>query len=129
MATYEVSVEDSFNAEHAIRLPDGTLEKPHQHRWCVTVTFRSDELDENTGIVVDFLEILEALRSITDKLEGADLNALDDLRGTSASAERVAEMLARRLSIKIGGPAKLHRVSVTEGTGCSAAYYPQGGRA
>ena len=127
-STYEASVERSFNAAHALRLPDGTWEDPHQHRWEVTAVFRSADLDETMGVVVDFVEVDEALKTITDELEGADLNKLDALADGRPSAERVAELVAGLLAERLAGGSLLYCVGVTEAPGCRAAFYPRGPR-
>ncbi len=124
MGTYEVSVDHRFRARHAIVLGDGEWEEGHEHEWLVTATFRSDELDPVTGVVVDFLDVTDALKEIGDDLEGRDLNKIREL-AEGASAERVARYLARRLARTLGPEGdKLYRVCVAEAPGCRAAYYP-----
>jgi 6-pyruvoyl-tetrahydropterin synthase len=126
MGTYEVCVECCFTASHAVRLPDGSLEPPHEHGWNVTATFRSEKLDPVMGVVIDFLAVQEALAAITSELEGKDLNALlADSSASGASAERVAEFLARALMRRLGGGTSLYRLAVSEAPGCWAAWYPQ----
>jgi 6-pyruvoyl-tetrahydropterin synthase len=125
MSVYEVTVEGRFTARHAVRLGDGDFEAPHEHDWSVVATFRSDRLDPVMGVVVDFLAVQEALRAVTRGLEGGELNALTDSSATGASAERVAEFLARALMQRLGGDrAGLHRLAVSEAPGCWAAWYP-----
>ncbi|HOD80634.1 MAG: 6-pyruvoyl tetrahydropterin synthase [Planctomycetes bacterium ADurb.Bin126] len=126
MGTYEISVDHRFRARHAIVLGDGEWEESHEHEWLATATFRCDELEPVTGVVVDFLDVTDALKEIGDGLEGRDLNQIGEL-AEGATAERVAWYLARRLA-RILGPDgdKLYRVCVTEAPGCRAAYYPSG---
>ena len=124
MSLYEVSVDHAFNARHALRLPDGTWERPHSHLWRVTAAFRADRLDEPMGVVIDFLDVQRALEKVDRELQGTDLNALGAFEGTSPSAERVAEHVARRLADRLGAGCGLYRVRVTEAPGCSAAFYP-----
>ena len=76
-------------------------------------------------MVIDFLAVQEALRAVTRGLEGEDLNTLTDASATGASAERVAEFLARALMQRLGaGRAELYRLAVSEAAGCWAAWYP-----
>lgn len=126
METYEVSVEQSFRADHAIRLDDGSLERSHKHLWKVTATFRSERLDESMGVVVDFVDIRRALESVAAELDGSNLNELEALSGRSPSAERVAEYIAGRLGERLARTHAPYRVMVTEAPGCFAAYYPHG---
>lgn len=97
------------------------MEKPHEHDWHVTAAFRAERLDEN-GFVIDFLLADGALREIAAGLGGCDLN--DAIPGGSggASAERVAEHIARSLECTLGRD--VYCVRVTEAAGCEAAFYP-----
>jgi len=120
MATYEASVTASFAARHSVRMPDGNMEQPHQHDWQVTAAFRADRLDAN-GFVIDFLRAREALDEVASELAGADLNDITNCPA-GASAERVAEYIARSLHCKVGR--EPYCVSVGESPGCAAAFYP-----
>lgn len=126
MGTYEVSVEHSFRAWHAIAMPDGSWENSHEHLWATTAVFRSRELDPARGVVIDFLDVMRAMTDVATRLEGRDLNKIEPLSagGAGASAERVAEYLARLLREAMGKDGdKLYCVSVTEAPGCRAAYF------
>ena len=50
---YEVSVEDSFAAGHALRGYRGKCENPHGHNYKVQVTLMGEKLD-NIGLLLDF---------------------------------------------------------------------------
>jgi len=122
---FEITVEDFFSACHSVLLPGGSYEPSHVHDWRVRVTFRAGALNE-AGFVVDFVEAQAALRRVCAELDGGDVNARTKFT-TGASAERVAQWLAERLPTYMGdsaGPARVHRVEVTEAPGCVAAYYP-----
>ena len=121
MPTYEVAVEVRFAARHSVRLPDGNMEDPHEHDWRATAVFRAGQLDEN-GFVVDFAAVGDALRQTAAELSGADLNQVVPDDGSGASAERVAEHVARSLKCKLGRD--VYCVRLTEAPGCTAAFYP-----
>ncbi len=120
---YEVSVKNEFTATHAILLPDGSFEKPHEHNWVFTAYFRSNELDQPQGIVIDFVEVARAMKSIAAELNGTNLDSMDEFDKKGASAERVAEVLANRLQARLNGGYKLYKVTVTETRDCCASYY------
>ena len=103
---------------------DGSLEEPHEHEWHVVATFRSGVLDEPMGVVIDFVEVENALADIARELEGSNLNALEAFSDEKPSAERVARHVAGLLAERLARGDLLHRVRVTEARGCSAAYYP-----
>ena len=124
MAIYEASVSRSFKASHALRMRNGRLEKSHEHLWCVTAVFRSRRLDEETGVVVDFVEVDSVLGAITEDLDGVDLNDLEAFSDGRPSAERLAGWLAGLLIERFPAGRGLYCLSVTEAPGCSAAFYP-----
>jgi 6-pyruvoyl-tetrahydropterin synthase len=124
VSIYEVSVEGGFTARHAIPAADGRLENPHEHDWRVTAVFRGDRLDPGTGVLIDFVAARKALEALEAELEGADLNAHAAFRAAPPSAERVAEFLARQLTERLGGAARLYRLEVTEAPLCRAAFLP-----
>jgi len=129
---YEISVQHAFTAAHAIALPDGSMEPSHRHTWLVTATFRAARLTEPMGVVVDFVAVQKAMQTIGGKLEATDLNALAEFADAPPSAERLAELIARRLTESLGqalgspGGRRpwLHGVSLTEAPGCLATFYP-----
>jgi len=124
MAVYEISVEGEFHASHALPLPAGGPEEPHEHLWKVTATFRNDRLSGQMAVVIDFVAARAAIEKIAGELDGCDLNSMAAFAHGKPSAERVAEYLAERLLEVMSEADKLYRVSVTEAAGCSAAYYP-----
>jgi len=124
MSTYEVSVSLSFRAAHALPLPAGGMEEAHEHSWETTATFRSARLDNEMGVVIDFLTVRDALGRIASGLDARDLNTLDAFAGTTTSAENLAAYIAGALAAELTAQPPLYRLSVTEAPGCSAAYYP-----
>lgn len=126
MSAYEASVQQEFQAAHALPLPDGRREQSHKHAWRVTATFRAERLDPVTGVVIDFLAAAEAVKAVTDELAGKDLNALEAFADGRPSAERLAEHLARRLMARLTD-CPLHRVAVTEAPGFAASFLPHVG--
>ena len=132
MSTYEATVQAAFTASHDLPLPTGGREESHKHTWVITAAFRAGRLDETMNVVIDFVVVLEALGEIAASLEGRNLNNLPDFIDGRPSAERVAAMIADRLTDALGdllnppggeGP-WLHRVEVTEAPGCVAVFLP-----
>lgn len=126
METYEVSICSTFRARHAIRLADGSLEPSHEHAWQAQAVFRAEKLDPDMHVVIDFLEVKDALDRISAELEGIDLNLMAEFAAAPPTAELVARLLAQKLLaiLSIGG--MLYKVRVEEAPGCFAAYYPSG---
>lgn len=124
MSHYEVSVEHAFKARHWLRLPGGGHEEPHEHTWRVTATLRSRRLTEDTGVVVDFVDVKRALQAVCGELDGGDLNTMEAFSDGGASAERVAQHIASGLAGRPGIGELLTRLEVTEAPGCAAAFCP-----
>lgn len=136
-AMYELTVESTFAAAHAIRIgtgsPDGpTLEPLHGHNWHVTATIAGSKLDAD-GLLCDFHTVEGALREITGRFHNRNLNDLPPFapvtggRGVNPTAELVARQIAtelREMVVAALEPAvRLVSVRVTEAPGCAATYY------
>lgn len=120
---YQIRVERSFAATHQLRLPDGSLEPNHGHGWAVAVVVESGVLDA-MDCVMDFHVLQKQIDAVTLPWHRRHLNDVPPFKdGVNPSAERVAEMIARGLSI--AAPARLVRVEVAEATGCVATYFPE----
>jgi len=123
---YAITVDRTFSAAHAIRLPDGSMEPVHGHDWRVRVRIESPELDA-IETVMDF-HVLEArLDEVIGGANNNDLNAIPPFAGgaVNPTAERVAWWIAETLRDVAPKPARLTSVRVTEAPGCEAEYRPE----
>lgn len=118
---YTAAAEATFNASHAVRLPNGDFEPTHEHCWRVTVTFASPTLDGH-DMVVDFCDVLERLSATVSAWEGRNLNAEAAFSGTTPTAERVAQRIFEALADVGAPPARLVRVCVEEAPGCTGSF-------
>ena len=127
---YEITVETTFAAAHAIRLPDGRLEPVHGHNWPVTVTVGAHQLD-GIETVCDFHILHKLVEDAVAPWRNNDLNRcapFTDGRGGLAinpTAERVAWAIAERVNNKLPETCRLISVSVGEAPGCTAVYRPR----
>ncbi len=118
---FEVRVERTVRAAHAVRLPDGTMELLHEHGWGVTVILRGPELGKD-GFLVDFCFVRQEMDRILDPLIGANLNEHPFLAGVLPSAEALAQRVFEALDpLDWHGP-ELAGVAVVEAPGCSAIF-------
>lgn len=119
---YAASVQSVFAASHQLRLPDGSLETMHGHNWSVEVEVESQRLDE-MDCVIDFHELQRQMAQIIGPWSSRHLNDVDPFRsGINPSAERVAEVIGKGLSLPAG--VTLAAVRVGEAPGCVATYRP-----
>ncbi|MBW2261182.1 MAG: 6-carboxytetrahydropterin synthase QueD [Deltaproteobacteria bacterium] len=120
---YEIEVMDHFSSAHRLRDQGSACERMHGHNWFVTVTLRSETLDD-IGLVIDFKVVKKDLGEILDVLDHQDLNAIPPFDEINPSTENLArhifEQMAQRLA---GAAARVHGVRVSEGPNTAATYY------
>jgi 6-pyruvoyltetrahydropterin/6-carboxytetrahydropterin synthase len=87
---FEVSVEDSFAAGHALRGYRGKCENPHGHNYKVQVTLAGETLND-IGLLYDFKDLKSALNQIIDRLDHQYLNDVEPFRALNPSAENMAK--------------------------------------
>ena len=122
---FEVSVEETFAAGHALRGYKGKCENVHGHNYRVRIVLEGPALD-STGLLHDFVDLKRAIR---DTIAGVDHKFLNDQAPfdvLNPSAENLAKYFydetARRLTAIPGG-AKIARVTVWETDTTSATYW------
>jgi len=120
---FEVKVEFSFLATHALTMPGGDLEQPHSHQWVIDVHFEGDSLDDS-GMLLDFDKARTRLKEIITPLEGGDLNKSPFLQGRPSSSENLARRIFELLNQDDWGVGLLKYVEVHEAPGCRAGYRP-----
>ena len=122
---FEVSVEHTFAAGHALRNYKGKCENVHGHNYRVQVVIRGEELDE-TGMLADFVELKRLLREISEPLDHVFLNDIDPFRSENPSAENIARYIYEKMrgSLKQSNPVEVAEVKVWESDIQSATYRP-----
>ena len=86
---FEVSVEDTFAAGHALRGYRGKCENPHGHNYKVRVTLAGETLDA-IGLLYDFKDLKLVMNEVIDRLDHQFLNDIDPFRQQNPSAENMA---------------------------------------
>ena len=125
---FEITVQSSFTASHTIRLPDGSFEPIHAHKWLVTITIASDQLDE-IETVMDFHILEQYLKDVLTPLDNRHLNDLPPFKTAAPdswnpSAERVIQFIAIELMKKLPQHTHLVSATTTEAPNCTATYRP-----
>lgn len=118
---YAIHIERRFVAAHALRLYDGSMEPLHSHEWKVEVDVAAQTLDE-IDVVMDFHELQRIVDQAIAPLRGVTLNDSGQFASPNPSAERVAELLFKRIAAKLPPRVALSAVTVTEAPGCRARY-------
>ena len=119
---HEISVRTHFSAAHRLTGYEGTCANLHGHNWEVEVAVRGEKLDE-TGMLVDFRKLKDAVRETTSELDHADLNSLAAFKSANPTSENIARHLFERLRAMLAGHGcKLDHVTVRETPNSSATY-------
>lgn len=119
---FEVSIDYSFAAGHALRDYKGKCENTHGHNYKVRVTVQGEKLD-STGLLVDFVDLRRAVGKIVDRLDHQFLNELPPFDELNPSAENIAHYFSRELDPQVSKDgAQLQSVTVWE-TDTSFATY------
>jgi 6-pyruvoyltetrahydropterin/6-carboxytetrahydropterin synthase len=122
---FEVSVEQTFAAGHALRNYKGKCENVHGHNYRVQITVQGDQLD-STGLLVDFLDVKGLIGGVVDYLDHQFINDLPPFDELNPSAENIAKYFYDRVSggLKNEVPVRVSEVKVWETDTSSAVYRP-----
>jgi 6-pyruvoyltetrahydropterin/6-carboxytetrahydropterin synthase len=122
---FEVSVEQTFAAGHALRNYKGKCENVHGHNYRVRITVQGDQLDP-TGLLVDFLDVKGLIGGVVDYLDHQFINDLPPFDQLNPSAENIAKYFYDRVSggLKNEVPVRVAEVKVWETDTSSAVYRP-----
>jgi 6-pyruvoyltetrahydropterin/6-carboxytetrahydropterin synthase len=97
---FQVSVEETFSAGHALRGYRGKCENPHGHNYRVRVTLEGAQLD-SIGLLCDFTELKQVLRGIIAGLDHQFMNDLEMFRTVNPSAENMAKYFYDEITRKV----------------------------
>src|ERR1700740_3520071 len=88
---FQVSVEETFSAGHALRGYRGKCENVHGHNYRVRVTLEGPQLD-SIGLLVDFTQLKQVVRKIMGRLDHQFMNDLNLLRQVNLPRKTVASI-------------------------------------
>ena len=125
---FEVTVEQTFAAGHALREYKGKCENVHGHNYRVQITVEGEKLNR-IGLLVDFVELKKAVREVVDRLDHQFINDLEPFTTINPSAENMAKYfydeVTRRLDIDQGeAPSRVSQIKVWETDTSIAVYRP-----
>lgn len=94
---FQVSVEETFSAGHALRGYKGKCENVHGHNYRVQITLEGPELDQ-IGLLVDFTHIKKVMRDLIKRLDHQFINDLEPFTTVNPSAENMAKYFFEEVS-------------------------------
>jgi 6-pyruvoyltetrahydropterin/6-carboxytetrahydropterin synthase len=124
---FEVTVEQSFAAGHALRHYKGKCENVHGHNYRVQVTAEGERLN-SIGLLVDFVELKRVVRQVVDGLDHQFINDLEPFTEVNPSAENIAKYFYDRVmeGIDLGSEVsvRISQVKIWETDTSIAVYRP-----
>lgn len=121
---FEVSVEHSFAAGHALRGYKGKCENIHGHNYRVRVVISGDKLN-SIGLLMDFADVRQKLKVLADSFDHQFLNETEPFNQINPSAENLAYFFAQELQREVEqGGLSVTAVTVWETDTTSATYRP-----
>jgi 6-pyruvoyltetrahydropterin/6-carboxytetrahydropterin synthase len=120
---YQITVEQHFDAAHALRGYQGKCENLHGHRFRVVARLRTSRLND-IGLAFDFRELKARLNEVLERFDHTNLNEVAPFNTINPSSENIAATVYSELQKKLPG-IKLVSVEVWESPDASAEYRPQ----
>ena len=123
---FQVSVEESFSAGHALRGYKGKCENLHGHNYKVRVTLEGTELD-SVGLLCDFVHLKQVIRDVIRSLDHQFLNDLEPFRSVNPSAENLAKYFYDESARQVAAlpvRTRITDITVWETDTTSASYRP-----
>ncbi len=121
---FEITVEETFAAGHALRNYHGKCENVHGHNYRVEVTLAGEELD-SAGLLLDFVEVKRALHAVVDRMDHRFLNDVPPFDTLNPSAENMARYIYEEISRGLpAGRVAVSAVKLWETDTASATYRP-----
>ncbi len=94
---FEVSVDETFSAGHALRGYKGKCENPHGHNYKVRLTVQGPQLD-SIGLLFDFVHLKQVLHAVINEMDHKYLNDQPPFIELNPSAENIAKYLYDEVS-------------------------------
>ncbi len=115
---YELMVEETFDAAHALRGYEGACENLHGHTWKVQLFLKGDKLNK-IGLLEDFKSIKQRLTAALKPFDHKFINNVPPFDKKNPTSENLAETLFRTLKKEYKN---LSKVTVWESATTNASY-------
>ena len=123
---FQVSVDESFSAGHALRGYKGKCENVHGHNYKLRVTLEGPELD-SIGLLYDFTHLKRVIRDLVCRVDHQFLNEMAPFDVINPSAENLAKYFYEETTRQMNGMpdgARVASITVWETDTTSATYQP-----
>jgi len=121
---YQISVEQHFDAAHALRGYKGKCEALHGHRFRVVAKIEASGLDD-IGLAYDFTELKAHLNEVVSRFDHTNLNDIPPFDKLNPSSENIAANIYKELKSRLSGDkVALTAVEVWESPQTGVSYSP-----
>jgi 6-pyruvoyltetrahydropterin/6-carboxytetrahydropterin synthase len=123
---FEVTVEETFSAGHALRGYKGKCENPHGHNYRVKITLQGPELD-HVGLLYDFVHLKKVIGNVIQALDHKMLNDMAPFDKINPSAENIAKYFYEETSKQMHAApngARITSITIWETDTTAATYWP-----
>jgi 6-pyruvoyltetrahydropterin/6-carboxytetrahydropterin synthase len=121
---YGISVEQHFDAAHALRGYKGKCEALHGHRFRVVARIEAKALDD-IGLAYDFAELKAHLAKTISRFDHVNLNEVPPFDKINPSSENIAANIYKELTSRLSGDKiSLTAVEVWESPQTGVSYSP-----
>ena len=122
---FEVTIEESFAAGHALRNYHGRCENVHGHNYRCHVTIEGERLDD-IGLLVDFVALKKIVHAVLDRMDHQWLNEFPPFDVLNPSAENMARYIFEQVSegLKTREGVRVGLVRLWETDTANATYRP-----
>jgi len=122
---FEISVEYSFAAGHALREYKGKCENIHGHNYKVQVSVAGERLN-SIGLLMDFVDLRANLKKLAERLDHRFMNEIPPFDKVNPSAENLAQYFHDGLAPQAQEHGvRVSAVTVWETETTSATYRPK----
>ncbi len=121
---FEISVDYTFAAGHALRGYKGKCENVHGHNYKVRVTVAGEEVN-HIGLLMDFVDLRAAIKKQVEAWDHRFLNDMPPFDKLNPSAENMARVFYESIDPEVRKhSAHVSSVTVWETDTTSATYRP-----
>jgi 6-pyruvoyltetrahydropterin/6-carboxytetrahydropterin synthase len=122
---FEVTIEETFAAGHALRNYRGKCENVHGHNYRCQVTLEGAQLD-SIGLLVDFVELKKVVHGVLDRMDHQWLNEFPPFDVLNPSAENMAKYIYDEVceGLKTRDGVRVGAIRLWETDTASATYRP-----
>lgn len=121
---FEISVDYTFAAGHALRGYKGKCENVHGHNYKIRVAVGGEKLN-SIGLVMDFVDLRAAIKALAERLDHRFMNDIPPFDALNPSAENLAKYFYEGLdSTTRSQGLRVQSVTVWETDTTSATFRP-----